>query len=446
MEKRKEIKDLGYLGREAQLKIVKALFEDPKLFNEIYPVLDPNYFSEQPLRMIVGLFKDYYKDKGLIPSYNAILLLLKQKALSGIEVEEYEEYLETIKKMDTFEIDNNVELAIIFCKQQKLIAVANKIIDSVKKGYSANQTLRFANELTDIEANIDDEIMINPLNVIEDVLKEEKEVRVPTGLGELDDVLQGGLTKGSLACLQANAGCGKTTFSCIFASNAAARGYKVLQIFFEDRPNDICRKHYAVLADGCSINNFIRPFNVEYMVDEVKKNEAFENVKNNLQLLKLPTGRRTVEDIELSLRRCINMGFQPDLIILDYFDCLKMSSNPIKNVWEAETSTMRKLENLAQNNNIALWVMQQGNRAGETKNGGSSIQGAYTKKQIASIYITVSRYDNSQEQNRATMQIEKNRQGRVATFTDIYLNNGKMEVNMKDGIDNMIDLIYKEEK
>ena len=431
MEKRKEIKDLGYLGREAQLKIVKALFEDPKLFNEIYPIIDPNYFSEQPLRMIVGLFKDYYKDKGLIPSYNAILLLLKQKALSGIEVEEYEEYLETIKKMDTFEIDNNVELAIIY---------------SVKKGYSANQTLRFANELTDIEANIDDEIMINPLNVIEDVLKEEKEVRVPTGLGELDDVLQGGLAKGSLACLQANAGCGKTTFSCIFASNAAARGYKVLQIFFEDRPNDICRKHYAVLADGCSINNFIRPFNVEYMVDEVKKNEAFENVKNNLQLLKLPTGRRTVEDIELSLRRCINMGFQPDLIILDYFDCLKMSSNPIKNVWEAETSTMRKLENLAQNNNIALWVMQQGNRAGETKNGGSSIQGAYTKKQIASIYITVSRYDNSQEQNRATMQIEKNRQGRVATFTDIYLNNGKMEVNMKDGIDNMIDLIYKEEK
>ena len=192
MEKRKEIKDFGYLGREAQLKIVKALFEDPKLFNEIYPVLDPNYFSEQPLRMITGLFKDYYKEKGLIPSYNAILLLLKQKALSGIEVEEYEEYLETIKKMDTFEIDNNVELATIFCKQQKLVAVANKIIDSVKKGYSANQTLRFANELTDIEANIDDEIMINPLNVIEDVLKEEKEVRVPTGLGELDDVLQGG--------------------------------------------------------------------------------------------------------------------------------------------------------------------------------------------------------------------------------------------------------------
>lgn len=446
MEKRKEIKDLGYLGREAQLKIVKALFEDPKLFNEIYPVLDPNYFSEQPLRMITGLFKDYYKEKGLIPSYNAILLLLKQKVLSGIEVEEYEEYLETIKKMDTFEIDNNVELAIIFCKQQKLIAVANKIIDSVKKGYSANQTLRFANELTDIEANIDDEIMINPLNVIEDVLKEEKEVRVPTGLGELDDVLQGGLAKGSLACLQANAGCGKTTFSCIFASNAAARGYKVLQIFFEDRPNDICRKHYAVLADGCSINNFIRPFNVKYMVDEVKKNEAFENVKNNLQLLKLPTGRRTVEDIELSLRRCINMGFQPDLIILDYFDCLKMSSNPVKNAWEAETSAMRKLENLAQNNNIALWVMQQGNRAGETKNGGSSIQGAYTKKQIASIYITVSRYDNSQERNRATMQIEKNRQGRVATFNDIYLNNGKMEVDMKDGIDSMIDLMYKEEK
>ena len=61
MEKRKEVKDLGYLGREAQLKIVKALFEDPKLFNEIYPVIEPNYFSEAALRTIVGLLKDYYK-------------------------------------------------------------------------------------------------------------------------------------------------------------------------------------------------------------------------------------------------------------------------------------------------------------------------------------------------------------------------------------------------
>lgn len=446
MKRNTEIKDLGYLGREAQFKIAKALFEDAKMFNEIYPVIDPNYFSEAPLRTIIGLFMEYYKKKGLVPSYNAILLQLKQKQLTGLDIDEYKEYLDAIQNTDTTEIDTALELAITFCKQQKMIAVANKIIDSVRKGYSANQTLKFADELLNIENFVKDETILNPMNVIDDVLSEEREVRVPTGLVQLDDTLNGGLSKGSLACLQANAGCGKTTFSCIFASNAAARGYKVLQIFFEDRLYDICRKHYAVLAKDRSINNYVHPFNANYMSEEVKSNEGFESIKENLMLLKLPTGKKTVEDIEMSIRRCINTGFQPDMVIIDYFDCLKMSSNPIRNTWDAETSCMRKLENLAQSNNIALWVMQQGNRSGESEKGGSTVQGAYTKKQIASIYITVSRLNGAQERNRATMTIDKNRQGSLATFTDIYLNNGYMEIDMKDSVDSTLDLIFKEEK
>lgn len=445
MTNKKEIKDLGYLGRDAQIQLVKALFEDTRTFGELYGVIDPNYFSEQALRVIVGSFCEYYKEKGLVPSYNAILLRIRQKGLSQIDTEELEEYLNAVRNAPMEEIDNTVELGIQFCKQQKALAITNKMLDMLKKGYNGTTAAKLAYEMLDIDKGIKDMEDFNPMNVVDEVLLEEQEIRVPTGIKELDEVFNGGLSKGSLAMLQANAGCGKTTFSCIFANRAAALGYNVLQIFFEDRKEDMARKHYSAIVPEASINMFIHPFEHEMFSNMVKTAKGFDNVKKHLDMVKLPTGTKTVEDIANVIRMKINQGFVPDMVIIDYFDCLKMSSNPIRDKWDAETSAMRKLENLAHDENIALWVMQQGNRNGETENEGVSIQGAYTKLQIASIYVTVSRLKDEQERNMATIRIRKNRQGRVCTMNDVYLNNGTMEIDMSGAMRTDDRLMYKED-
>ena len=54
-----------------------------------------------------------------------------------------------------------------------------------------------------------------------------------------------GLAKGELGVILAPTGVGKTTILTRFANTAFNMGYNVLQIFFEDNPKIIQRKHFT---------------------------------------------------------------------------------------------------------------------------------------------------------------------------------------------------------
>jgi hypothetical protein len=70
------------------------------------------------------------------------------------------------------------------------------------------------------------------------------------------------------------------------------------------------------------------------------------------------------------------------MLIIDYFSCLKMSDNPIKKSWEAENSCLSKLENIAKEFDIAIFILEQTNRSGLQDKSGASIQGSFAKNQV----------------------------------------------------------------
>lgn len=427
---KKKVEDLGFIGIDGQLLLIKAIIEDKKLFSQIYPSLEQNLFSEAELKTIVGLILDYYKQKGLIPSYSTIEILIRGKYMGDeLEVETLTTYLNKIKELPTTDIDAVTDISIKFLKQQKTIYWCNKLIDTISSnGYKDSSIETYTKHLQEITTGMEDCTVLNPIDVVEEVLSEGKEIRIPTGIDEIDNALNGGLAKGSAGMIQGNAGCGKTTISTLLASNAAVAGYKVMQIYFEDKDNDIIRKHYAAITDR-EINEFTAVEFKDILKPEILNSPKAELIRQNLKIVSMPTGIKTVEDIEYEYRRLINeYDFKADLIIIDYFDCLKKTNNPKKDWLEAETSCMRKIENLAKTNDVAVWTMQQGNRNGENSNNGNTIQGAYTKKQIASVYITIFRGDNQMENNLATIVINKNRQGAVKTFENVYFNNGTVEI------------------
>lgn len=439
--------DLGYLGREAQFKIARALFEDGRTFNEIYAVLDCNYFSEAPLRKIIGMFLESYKKKGTVPSYTTIEVNLKATVKQQMELEEDLEYLETIKKTSLNDIDDIKRLVYKFCQQQQLTAVTNRIMDDIKKGNDFKRAIpkRIA-ELQNIIEYEENVRVTNPFESLSITLDSEQEERIPVKIDKLDKILNGGLGKGAFAALQANTGCGKTTLSSIFAANVALSGKKVVLFYFEDRIEDIHRKFYAHIT-GRNANEFINPTQEEKreIIEEITSVDNYQNLKNNIKLVKLKTGEYTVEDLTVEYRKLLNNDFAPDMVIIDYFDCLKFSANPIKDRLEAEERCMRKLENFASDNNVALWLMLQGNRKGATSTGDDTIQGSYRKKQIAHIWIEVSRTPEQQCANEANVKIAKNRQGGVGVFENVYLNNGCCQFSIDEVIRNDVDLIYKEE-
>ena len=84
---------------------------------------------------------------------------------------------------------------------------------------------------------------IDVFHSIEDVLSDDFREPIQTGIVGLDNLMDGGLSKGELGVILAPFGVGKTTLVTRMANTAYNLGYNVVQIFFEDNPKVIQRKH-----------------------------------------------------------------------------------------------------------------------------------------------------------------------------------------------------------
>ena len=74
---KKEEKNLGYLGWSFQVKLVKQLIEDNKFSEGIIDIIDPKYFDNEYLRLIVAAIKNYYEGYETIPNYVTLIELIK---------------------------------------------------------------------------------------------------------------------------------------------------------------------------------------------------------------------------------------------------------------------------------------------------------------------------------------------------------------------------------
>lgn len=435
--------NLGYLGPEFQNKLVKCFIESPEFFAEIYPIVEQNSFTDAQLRTFVGTLKDYYQKEKVVPTYETIKILLRQKASLEIELEEWDGLINNLKNLDFEGISMIKENALKFFKQQRLIKAANKILEKAGSG-DIEQYDECKKIMDEALAVGEEENLGHSIYEFEDnALSSDYDIPIPTGINGLDDVLGGGLDKGKLGLLMAALGVGKTTYSTAISFYAATNksvlnnnnGWKVLQIYFEDANADITRKHFARMTQTEA--------QVIKKCDKVQKDELREKIDNypdrellekNLRIMKLKTGEISASDIEGKIKKLINKGFTPDLVVIDYFECLvpEKGGYSTDTNWDREGRTMRKLENIAVENNIAIWVTTQGGRDSIvaeilTADKGS---GSIKKQQIAHVIVSVARNLDGQSQNSATISILKNRGGLAGkTFHNIIYNNGTCTIS-----------------
>lgn len=218
-----------------------------------------------------------------------------------------------------------------------------------------------------------------------------------------------------------------TTMSVAISSHAAYNGFKVVQIFFEDKEKQVQRKHISRITE-IEARNLSKPENIEHVKDVMSYTDAYDE---NLILKKFNTGEVSPLKIKTYLKRLINTGFIPDMVIVDYFECL-VPSKSIKDQWEGEAHMMRQLESMASELNIGLWVMTQGNR--ESMNGDlitlGKASGSFKKIQISHMVVTISRGPEDITNNIATLALLKNRAGQTSPpIEDVTFNNGTCIIN-----------------
>ena len=297
-----------------------------------------------------------------------------------------------------------------------------------------------------IETNEKKDLGFRLFENLESDLSEDYRITIPTGADKLDDALYGGIGKGQLGIIISPMGTGKTSATTGFAANAAItkckendyKGWKVLHIFFEDTEVDIRRKYYGFFTDFDAMylsDPQIKELALEKMnEDQEKRQLMYENIK----AIRMESMTTTASEIEALIKREIAVGFRPDMVIIDYFECLAPERIQYSkaDTWEKEGITIRKLEKMTNKYNIAIWIPVQGNREsiGLDKVGLAQGGGSIKKTQAAHVVITFAQTDDQKTQGRMNIFLAKLRSGKITRnqFYNVAFNNGTCKFDMSN--------------
>lgn len=421
-----------YIDEPKQRIVAKGLIEDNKLFSQMHRLIVPNAFGELNVRIMMGEVMKYYEEKKKVPSYDILELILMEKAKTDIERDEFKSLLGILKEEKCFSDMHDIKgHAVRFFKQQETIKIANKMLKSIESGYD-DETLRsLLDDAKEILIPTDDDLGIRPADCMDEIFNDEDAEKVPTGYFELDAVLGGGLQKGNVGLLAAHTGAGKTTFSTAMAVQAAIQGYKVLQIVFEESEKDIIKKQYACLTKDY-VSNMSRSRLSEQTKAEVRR--WMPIVSDKIMVKRLQNTKTTWEEVENLINHLTMNDFQPDVIFIDYFDCLKHTTDMRLTQVQAATRCIKKIDDYAKTHKFAIWVMQQTNRQGAqaaTKGDvEGNIQGAFAVQQTTAVNMYLTKSEEEKATNKASLTLKKNRQGCLCTFESFYFNNGTLQIDM----------------
>jgi replicative DNA helicase len=424
-------KNFNYLGETFQLQLLNQVIIDKEFARSIIDVIELNYFENKYFKLIIQMVKEYYKKYESSPSFET----LNQIAKSEIQQElAAKMVLDTVTKVMEAPLEGSTyvqEKALKFCKQQELQKVmtkAQKIIDGGEfENYDTlEEMVSKALQVGEIDKGTED-----VFHNLDEVLNDDYRHPVPMGIAGIDKLLKGGLAKGEIGVILAPTGVGKSTLLTKIANHGFNLGYNILQIFFEDNPKIIQRKHFTLWTG-------IAPDNLQTQKEEVmaKITEIKETMVNKLTLKKLPSDTLTMTQIKNQVRKMIAEGNKIDMILLDYIDCVVPDKN-LGDEWKSEGSVMRGFESMCHELNIVGWTATQGNRSSISSEVVTTDQmgGSIKKAQVGHVIISVAKSLQQKEMKLATIAITKSRIGTDGVvFENCKFDNELIEIDTESSV------------
>ena len=418
-----ENKNFGYLGHSFQLKLINLIITDKTFFTSIIDVIIPKYFDNQYFKLIMQLVKEYYGNYQTAPSFDALDQLTRIEISSEMAKKYVFDMLKEIKDASFEDHLFIKEKAIKFCKQQELKKAIRKVEGIMEKGDFESYDM--------CEEYIRDAISVGEISnesfeifsELEALLEEDYRHPLATGIDGLDNILNGGLAKGEIGVVLAPTGVGKTTLLTRFANTAFNMGHNVLQIFFEDNPKIIQRKHFTCWTGIPSQDLGEHKETVLDKADEMKKTGG------RLILKKLPSDEMSMMQIKNQVRKIISEGVKLDMVLIDYIDCI-LPDRAFNDEWKGEGSVMRKFEGMCHELNLAGWTATQGNRSSISSDVVTTDQmgGSIKKAQVGHVIISVAKTLQQKEMGLATIAVVKSRLGRDGVvFENCKFDNATLE-------------------
>jgi replicative DNA helicase len=400
-------KNFGHLGSSFQQSLIKSIIEDKKYGETIIDVIDSKYFDNNSFKYIMENLRELYNGYNKIPDYNTLAQKIMAEHTNKDTGKIHIDTLENIKN-STQDTSYVKDTALNFCKQQNLKRELKNVTNIIENGdFEEYSKIEHIIQKA-LQVGITNDDVEDVLDNIEDALKKDYRSAIPTGISGIDNLLKGGLGRGELGVVLAPTGTGKTTLLTKFTNAAFVSGFNVLQIIFEDNINNIKRKHYTIWT-GIAPDD--QPDNEKEVIEKV--GEVNDNTKGQIKILKLPSDSITISEIKSKIRKFKSEGFNIDLLVIDYVDCISPERSTNGEEWKGEGSIMRSLEAMTTEFDTAIWTATQGNRESISSEVVTTNQmgGSIKKAQIGHVILSVGKTLEQKEHKLATLTLLKSRIG-----------------------------------
>jgi len=416
--------NFGYLGNNFQLKLINQIITDKKFAGLIIDVIESRYFDNQYYRLIMQMVKEYYENYQTTPSFDALDQITRIEVTSEMAQRNIFDMMKEIKKISYEDHLWVQEKSLKFCKQQELKKAIKKVNKILEKGdfESYDKCEEYIRDA--IQVGEDSEGALDVFSKLEEALQEDFRHPIATGISGIDNLLDGGLAKGEIGVFLAPTGVGKTTILSKIANEAYNSDYNVLQIFFEDNPKIIQRKHITCWTKIASKQQSEKK-------EEVLEKLAKSRTKGKLILEKLPSDSITMTNIKNKIRKLVSEGNKFDMIVLDYIDCVIPSRN-FDNEWKGEGAVMRQFETMCTEMDLVGWTAAQGNRSSISSEVVTTDQmgGSIKKAQVGHVIISIAKTLQQKELGLATIAITKSRIGQDGiVFENCKFDNEMLEID-----------------
>ena len=432
--------NFGYLGYNFQIKLLNQIITDKKYCQNIIDVIDAKYFDNQYFKLIAQMTKEYHEKYQTTPTFETLTQLTKIEVDSEMAKKTIFDMITEVQNASLEDYLWVQEKGLKFCKQQELKKAIGKVNKILEQGdfESYDKCEEYIREAIRVGENTDS--CLDVFDDIAEALEEDYRNPIPTGINGIDNLLDGGLAKGEIGVFLAPTGVGKTTILTKLANTAYNLGFNVLQIFFEDNPKVIQRKHITCWTG------------IPQREQVERRDEVLEKIipyrdRGKLILEKLPSDRITINVIKNKIRKLQAEGNKFDMILLDYIDCV-VPDRGFSDEWKGEGLVMRQFETMCNEFDLVGWTAAQGNRSSISSEVVTTdmMGGSIKKAQVGHVIVSIAKTLQQKDLGLATIAMVKSRVGKDGVvFENCKFDNETLVIDTEQS-QTLLDLEHSREE
>ena len=356
-----------------QEKILALIWTDATYYRLYSECVKPKYFQKAIHIDLCRVLMGYYEKYNCPPTKDAFVQevygMCEKNSTKAKLQNEYLDCIDRLTSMDFSDYDFLKDKIVEFGKKQAMIEAIMESAEIIEKDssdsyYQVAELIQKAQlvgeDALDMGINYWDnyEERIQSYSDAEDVIE-----RFPTGMGEIDRILNGGVGRTEMIVVLAPPGRGKTTAMINIGATGIKNGLTVAHFSFENNEKQVVRNY----------DQRILKRSFEYLQQEPDKAiSALGRTKkysNGGQLFvkKYPTKGATVDNMKMYIRRLeLIYGVTVDMVIVDYGAIIKPKSKftDKRNIIEGNYEDLRAM---ADELNVAMVTGAQGTRSSLSK-------------------------------------------------------------------------------